>query len=82
MMYGRLWRAILSPCRRWSPIDSVGIVLIVVAAMLLAALACSLLTRDNPRQLEENAEREQVVEEVGLRGPIDFEADLRPPREP
>jgi hypothetical protein len=63
-------------------VGTVGIVVIVVAAILLAALAYSLLTRDNPRQLEEDAEREQVVEQIGLRGPMDFEADLRPPREP
>jgi hypothetical protein len=63
-------------------VGTVGIVLIVVAVIVLAALAYSLLTRDNPRQLETDAEREQVVEQIGLREPIDFEADLRPPREP
>ena len=63
-------------------VGTVGIVLIVVAVMVLAALAYSLLTRDNPRQLETDAEREEVVEQVGPREPIDFEADLRPPREP
>jgi hypothetical protein len=63
-------------------VGTVGIVLVVVAAILLAALAYSLLTRDNPRQLEEDAEREQVVEQIGLREPVDFQADLRPPREP
>jgi Ca2+/Na+ antiporter len=61
---------------------TIGIVLIVVAAILLAALAYSLLTRDNPRQLEEDAEREQIVEQIELREPVDFQADLRPPREP
>ena len=63
-------------------LGTVGIVLIVVAVIVLAALAYSLLTRDNPRQLEEDADREQVVEQIGLREPVDFQADLRPPREP
>ena len=58
-----------------------GVILIVVVVLALGALAYGLITRRNPRQVEVDAEREQVAEQVGLREPIDFEADLRPPRD-
>lgn len=58
----------------------VGVTVIVV--VVLAGLVYELLGRGNPRQDEVDAERGQVAEEIGLREPIDFESDLRPPREP
>ena len=60
----------------------VGVIAIVVVVLPLAALVYELLGRGNRRQDEVDAEREQVAEEIGLREPIDFESDLRPPREP
>ena len=60
----------------------VGVIVIVVVVIAPAALVYELLGRGNPRQDEVDAEREQVTEEIGLREPIDFESDLRPPREP
>jgi hypothetical protein len=59
----------------------VGIVLLAVAVMVLAALAYMLILRDNPRQLEVDAEREQVAEQAPLREHTDFESQLEPPRE-
>jgi hypothetical protein len=41
-----------------------------------------LLAGANPRQGEVDEEREQVAEQIGLREPIDFQSELRPPREP
>ncbi|HEX6713316.1 MAG TPA: hypothetical protein VF066_08020, partial [Thermoleophilaceae bacterium] len=58
----------------------VGVTVIVV--VVLAGGVYALLGRGNPRQDEVDAEREQVAEQIGLHEPIDFEADLRPPREP
>ena len=58
----------------------VGVIVVVVLA--LAALVYELLGRGNPRQDEVDAEREQVTEQIGLHEPVDFESDLRPPREP
>ena len=60
-------------------LGTVGIVLIVVVVLVLSALAYSLITRDNPRQLEVDAEREKVAEEIGFRERPDFESELRPP---
>lgn len=60
----------------------VSVIVIVVVVLALAALVYELLGRGNPRQDEVDAEREQVAEQIGLREPIDFESDLRPPREP
>jgi hypothetical protein len=60
-------------------IGTVGVILIVVAILLIAVLGYSLLIRDNPRQVKVDAEREQVVEEFGMREPVDFESDLKPP---
>jgi hypothetical protein len=58
------------------------IVLIVVVILVLAALAYTLITRDNRRQVEVDADREQVAERIGLREPVDFDSEFRPPREP
>jgi hypothetical protein len=60
----------------------VGIILIAVGIAALSVLAYTLFTRDNPREVAVEAERERVADEAGLRNHIDFEADLRPPREP
>jgi ABC-type transporter Mla subunit MlaD len=60
----------------------VGIVLIVVAVFVLAALAYGAITRGNPRQVKVDAERERVAEDVPLREHTDFESELKPPREP
>jgi hypothetical protein len=59
-----------------------GLILAVVAVLVLAALAYMLLTRNNPRQVEVDAERERAAEQIGLREPIDFDSEFRPPREP
>lgn len=56
-----------------------GVILLVVAVLVIGALGYGLLTRDNPRQVEVDAEREHVVEQLGMREPVDFESDLRPP---
>jgi ABC-type transport system involved in cytochrome c biogenesis permease subunit len=58
----------------------VGVVLLIVIA--LAGLVYELITRGNPRQVEVDEERTQVTEQLGLREPIDFQSDMRPPREP
>jgi hypothetical protein len=59
-----------------------GLILAVVVVLVLAALAYMLITRNNPRQVEVDAERERVAEQIGLREPIDFDSEFRPPREP
>jgi hypothetical protein len=58
----------------------IGLVLLIVVAF--AGLVYELITRGNPRQVEVDEEREQVVEQIGLSEPIDFQSDMRPPREP
>ena len=63
-------------------LGGVSIGLLAVGIILLATLIYTLLIRDNPRQVEEDAEREEVLEQIGLHEHIDFEADLHPPREP
>lgn len=63
-------------------LGGVSIGLLAVGILVLATLAYTLLTRDNPRQVEEDAEREEVLEQIGLHEHIDFESDLHPPREP
>ena len=63
-------------------IGTVGVILLVVAVLAIGALGYALLTRNNPRQVKVDAERERVVEEFGMRAPIDFESDLRPPPDP
>ena len=59
-----------------------GLILAVVGVLVLATLAYMLITRNNPRQVEVDAERERAAEQIGLREPIDFDAEFRPPREP
>lgn len=63
-------------------LGTVGVILILIMITVLTTGAYALFTRGNPRQVEVDAEREQVAEQVILREPIDFESDLRPPREP
>ena len=60
----------------------VGIGLILLIVVALAGLVYELITRGNPRQVEVDEERTQVTEQIGLREPIDFQSDMRPPREP
>jgi hypothetical protein len=59
----------------------VGIVLLAVAVVLVATLAYMLITRRNPRQLEVDAEREQVAEQAIMRQHPDFESEFKPPRD-
>jgi hypothetical protein len=63
-------------------VSVVGIVLILVVVLALAAIAYTLITRDNPRQLEVDAEREQAAEQFGMSEKPDFEAPFKPPPEP
>ena len=63
-------------------LGGVSIGLLAIGIIVLATLIYTLLTRDNPRQVEEDAEREEVLEQIGLHERIDFESDLHPPREP
>jgi hypothetical protein len=58
----------------------IGLILLIVVA--LAGLVYELITRGNPRQVEVDEERERVAEQIGLSEPIDFQSDMRPPREP
>jgi hypothetical protein len=58
----------------------IGLVLLIVVA--LAGLVYELITRGNRRQVEVDDEREQIAEQIGLSEPIDFQSDMRPPREP
>jgi hypothetical protein len=63
-------------------VGTVGVILIVVLVLGLAALAYGLFTRRNRRQVKVDAERERVAEQSLLSEPVDFESDLRPPRDP
>jgi hypothetical protein len=56
-------------------------ILIVVLILVLAAVAYGLFTRGNRRQVKVDAERERVTEQSLLSEPVDFESDLRPPRD-
>jgi hypothetical protein len=60
------------------------LVVIVVAVVVLLALGAlyTYVKRDNPMQGRLDAEREETAEELPLRGPTDFQSDLRPPRDP
>ena len=60
----------------------VGIGLILLIVVTLAGLVYELITRGNRRQVEVDQEREQITEQIGLSEPIDFQSDMRPPREP
>lgn len=51
-------------------------------AVRQAGLVHEVITRGNPRQVEVDEEREQIAEQIGLSEPIDFQSDMRPPREP
>jgi hypothetical protein len=62
-------------------IGTVGILLLIAAVLLVATLGYLVLIRDNPRQVKVDAEHERVEEQFGIREPIDFEGDLRPPRD-
>lgn len=62
------------------PFAGIGLVLLIV--VVLAGLVYELITRGNARQVEVDEERAQVAEHIGLREPIDFQADMLPPREP
>jgi hypothetical protein len=57
----------------------VGVTVLIVIA--LAGLFYGLTTRGNPRQVKVDEERVQVTEQIGLSEPIDFQADMRAPRE-
>jgi len=57
------------------------IALILLIVVALAGLVYELITRGNPRQVEVDEERERVAEQIGLSEPIDFQSDMRPPRE-
>jgi hypothetical protein len=61
---------------------TVGVVLLLAPVLGIGALGYGLLTRDNPPQVEGDAERERVLEQFGMRKPVDFESDLRPPPDP
>ncbi|HSD78363.1 MAG TPA: hypothetical protein VLA98_13210 [Solirubrobacteraceae bacterium] len=58
-----------------------GVVLLAVAVLVVATLAYMLVLRGNPRQAEIDADREEVAEEAPLKQPVDFQADLKPPRD-
>jgi hypothetical protein len=58
------------------------VILVVVIILVIAAVAYALLGRNNPRQAAVDAERERVAEQSILDEPVDFESDLRPPRDP
>jgi hypothetical protein len=60
----------------------VGMGLILLIVIALVGLVYELITRGNPRQVEVDEEREMVAEQIGLSEPIDFQSDMRPPREP
>jgi hypothetical protein len=65
-------------------VGTLGVILIVVLILgvfVLAALAYGLSRRGNPRQVKVDAERERVAEQSLLSEPVDFESDLRPPRD-
>jgi hypothetical protein len=63
-------------------IGTLGVILVVVALLVLAAGAYALITRDNPRQVAVDAERERVAEQSLLSEPVDFESELHAPRDP
>jgi hypothetical protein len=59
----------------------VGVGVVVLIVIALAGLVYELTTRGNPRQVKVDEERVQVTEQIGLSEPIDFQSDMRPPRE-
>jgi hypothetical protein len=60
----------------------IGFLLIGAGILVLVSLAYMLIARNNPRQLEVDAARERTIEEVGLKEPMDFDREFRPPRDP
>jgi hypothetical protein len=63
-------------------IGTLGVILVVIVILVLAAGAYTLITRGNPRQVAVDAERERVAEQSLLSEPVDFESELHPPRDP
>jgi hypothetical protein len=63
-------------------LGTVAIILLVVVILVLAAGVYALLTRNDPRQEQIDAEREQVAEEFPLGNPVDFQSEFRPPPDP
>jgi hypothetical protein len=55
---------------------------IVVVVLVLAAGMYALLTRNDPRQAQTDAEREHVAEEFPLGNPVDFQSEFRSPPDP
>jgi hypothetical protein len=62
-------------------VGAVVAILLVLAVLVIGGLAYMLLIRDNPRQQKVDAEREHVLEEFGTKEPLDFEGDLKAPRD-
>ena len=56
--------------------------MIVVVVLVLAAGMYALLTRNDPRQAQTDAEREHVAEEFPLGNPVDFQSEFRSPPDP
>ena len=63
-------------------LGSAGIIVIVAVLLLLAAGAYVLLTRNDPRQAQIDAERERVAEEFPLGNSVDFQSEFKPPPGP
>jgi hypothetical protein len=63
-------------------IGFLGLTLIVVGILVLASLAYMLIARGNQQQVKVDAAREEAVEQIGLREPVDFGAEFKPPRDP
>ena len=62
-------------------LGTAGILLIVVALLLIGAAAYAVLWRNDPREAQIEAEREQVAEEFPLGNKPDFDSEFRPPPE-
>jgi hypothetical protein len=63
-------------------LGAAALIVFPLIVIVLAALIYELLGRGNRRQAEVDEEREHVAEQVGFRDSMDFESDLRPPRDP
>jgi hypothetical protein len=63
-------------------LGTAGIIVLVVVILVLAAGVYALLTRNDPRQAQIDAEREHVAEEFPLGNPVDFQSEFRPPPDP
>jgi hypothetical protein len=57
--------------------------LIIIAAVVVLALGAlyTYMRRDDPLRDDLNPEAERAAAEANLKGPIDFEGDMRPPRD-